>query len=359
MKTKWIYLGLLLGLTVVRGSMAQTAVETAVSAIRSGQDLTTDMVSLADAEQNTIATQTDRVLALLLSIPFEQRQYVFPALFEEPMLPKKIRTHPEIAIWQGKKPTRIAPEMQRFAAEYLADLDPKLYPYLSPDAFPQVLETDTMTLSGDPDKTPLRFAPMKKSGPIRYLSVRDYIRQPADLRENPTKGVLQEKQIQGLNSGLQAVNHFLAAQEQNDSDFSRKMRFLTVFYTPSEEERVNPFQSLMQRLRLMNKADELSAVLRQVGWDSADTFALAADTVAKAYRVQTMPLPFAFEARRRRGHVPQTDADKIILIGFRQYEALPADVKVVHENRELVQNAFRQNGYQNLLRTLHVDEWEK
>ena len=78
----------------------------------------------------------DALLETLLKVPFEKRIYVYPALFESDDMPKKITTHPQILPWKGKKPTRIAPQMQDFAKEHLEYMPAKYYPILDPDGWP-------------------------------------------------------------------------------------------------------------------------------------------------------------------------------------------------------------------------------
>lgn len=79
----------------------------------------------------------ENLLKTLLQIPFDKRAYIYPALFESNLMPKKIVTHPQIKIWKGKKPTKIAPQMQNFANEYLNYMPAKFYPLLDPDVWPQ------------------------------------------------------------------------------------------------------------------------------------------------------------------------------------------------------------------------------
>ena len=79
----------------------------------------------------------DDLLQALLKVPFEKRVYIYPALFESRNISKKIVTHPQIIIWKGKKPTRIAPQMQDFAKEHLDYMPAKFYPLLDPDGWPK------------------------------------------------------------------------------------------------------------------------------------------------------------------------------------------------------------------------------
>lgn len=79
----------------------------------------------------------DNLLHALLQVPFEKRVYVYPALFESHNISKKITTHPQIKIWKGKKPTKIAPQMQEFAQKHLDYMPAKFYPLLDPDGWPK------------------------------------------------------------------------------------------------------------------------------------------------------------------------------------------------------------------------------
>ena len=52
------------------------------------------------------------LVQILLSFPFEYRQYVIPALHKMKSVSEKTRTMPGIIEWRGKLPTRIAPELK-------------------------------------------------------------------------------------------------------------------------------------------------------------------------------------------------------------------------------------------------------
>ena len=82
-----------------------------------------------------LVQKQDELLELLLQIPFEQRQYIFPLLSAKQSIPKKIKTHPEVLVWKGKRPTRIA---DRFKddEELIQYLPEQFYYFLSPDMWP-------------------------------------------------------------------------------------------------------------------------------------------------------------------------------------------------------------------------------
>ena len=85
--------------------------------------------------RSDLVQKQDELLELLLQIPFEQRQYVFPMLSANQSMPKKIKTHPEVVVWKGKRPTRIA---DRFKddEELLQYLPEQFYYTLAPELWP-------------------------------------------------------------------------------------------------------------------------------------------------------------------------------------------------------------------------------
>lgn len=92
-------------------------------------------IQKARAHRAELVQKQDELLDLLLQIPFEQRQYIFPLLSAKQSVPKKIKTHPEVLVWKGKRPTRIA---DRFKddEELLQYLPEQFYNFLSPDMWP-------------------------------------------------------------------------------------------------------------------------------------------------------------------------------------------------------------------------------
>ncbi|MGN0919995.1 MAG: hypothetical protein ACI4OR_04500 [Alphaproteobacteria bacterium] len=93
-----------------------------------------------------LVEKQDEMLALLLQVPFEQRQYIFPMLSAKQSIPKKIKTHPQVLVWKGKKPTRIA---DRFKddQELIDYLPEQFYSFLSPDAWGPQLGQNQMELN--------------------------------------------------------------------------------------------------------------------------------------------------------------------------------------------------------------------
>lgn len=115
---KWIILTLFLGLS---------------SALQATENMPINKIQIH--RQHTINRQ-DELLDFLLQIPFEKRQYIFPMLSEKKSIPKKIKTHPDVLVWKGKRPTRIAKRFQN-DPELLEFLPAQFYHFLAPEMWPE------------------------------------------------------------------------------------------------------------------------------------------------------------------------------------------------------------------------------
>ncbi len=101
------------------------------------EEKTYDLALAVYKQQLDLLEIQNNLLHALLQVPFDKRVYVYPALFESKHIAKKIVTHPQIAVWKGKKPTRIAPQMQEFAKKHLDYMPAMFYPFLDPDGWPK------------------------------------------------------------------------------------------------------------------------------------------------------------------------------------------------------------------------------
>ena len=354
---------ILMGLCIGMNGKAQVspALDTILSHISQGTEIPQEVIKMADQEKNPLMNQVDNVLNQLLTMPTELRPYVFPGLFDIPGVPKKIRTHPDIAVWEGKMPTNIPPAARDYADKYLKDMNPQMYIYLIPGLYPQ--------------ETPGRDLPMPEAGigsgqsidkigllpkivgnPEKYLSVEEVFKQPDFLIQNPNAGVLSEQDIGRMGAGLSAFNQFINQRNADDPLFQTGYQALTNFYTDRHQERVSPFSEKLKRIRLLDRTDDLEKTMKQAGWDSPEQFATAADTMAKAYRAARMPMRVAFEARRYRGHIPKSEIEAMMVTQASLYEATPADVWLVLKNLNQVREAFIKTGNQSVLNAETVDE---
>lgn len=329
-----------------------------------GETVPLEVLDQADIQQNDVQAQIDIVLQQLLSMPFEMRQYVFPSLFDTPSVPKKIRTHPEIAVWEGKLPTRIAPQAQAYAEKYLKDMNPKLYVYLSPEAYKNN-NSDVATEALPSDlglaiKQAKSVVKVQDTGDkIEYRRVEEILKLPDELLKNPNKHIVTEEDIKKLRSGLNAFNTFLNDELQQNSSFRSGYRTLALFHTNAHDEKISPFQAKLDRLRLLKKDKELDEALKKSGWASADAFAIATDEMIRAYRAANMPLRFAFEANRYRGQTPKNGVEKLSVTMAKMYESLPADVYTIMKHMPQIRQDFIDTGYQSLLNAETVDEYRK
>ncbi|MBQ7412980.1 MAG: hypothetical protein IJV07_01735 [Alphaproteobacteria bacterium] len=354
---------MLIGLCLGIKGKTQTspALDTILSHISQGMEIPREVIKTADREKNPLMNQIDIVLNQLLTMPTELRPYVFPGLFDIPGVPKKIRTHPDIAVWEGKMPTDIPPAVRAYADEYLKDMNPQMYIYLIPGLYHQEMPGRDLPVheagigSGQAiDKVGL--LPKIVGNPDEYLSVEEVFKQPDFLIQNPDAGVLSERDISRMGAGLSAFNQFINQRSSDDPLFQTGYQALTNFYTDRHQERVTPFSEKLKRVRLLDRTDDLEKAMKQAGWDSPEQFAAAADTMAKAYRAARMPMRVAFEARRYRGHIPKSEIETMMVTQARLYEATPADVWLVLKNLNQVREAFIKTGYQSVLNAETVDE---
>ena len=324
-----------------------------------GETIPVTTISNAAREQNHVQISIDMVLNQLLSLPYEYRQYVFPGLFDTPAVPKKIRKHPEIAIWEGKKPTVIAPKLQAFAEKYLDDLNPKFYLYLSPE-YHQSSEKDKPT---SPQAIELALATRQASSNDippdsdfkGYADIYQTIKQPPELAQNPDMAILKEQDITRVANGLKTLTQFLNQELSSNPSFRSGYQMLATLYSDADSERINPFQAKVERLRLMKRVQDLDKLVQQAGFKDSAEFALVADTMARAYRAARMPLRIAFEVRRYRAQEPTDPIKRITLTAAKMYESLPKDVHFVNQHLEQVRQAFIDSGYQNVLNAETID----
>ena len=98
-----------------------------------------DMTALVRQMQDPEANE-QKLMKQFFELPFEYRQYVFPALHKTRSISYKTRTMPGVIEWRGKIPTRLAPEVQELTEEDLRYLSPFMYPYLMPEMWPSFYE---------------------------------------------------------------------------------------------------------------------------------------------------------------------------------------------------------------------------
>ncbi len=343
------------GLLINQSATAkESAVQALIQHIINNQPISADLLVKATNEKEQPEKKIDAFLASLLKIPFQQRQYVFPAIFESPFIPKKVRTHPEVVIWKGAVPTNIAPQLSDFSKKYLYDLNPRLYILLSPDAYKipdQENNLNNLKLSEKVKK----LEPSEIGSFNGYKPIETYFKLPKAILKNPQKGELSSESIRQLANGFQTLNLFLTTRA-DAKQFQRSLSLLETFYSDPEQNRINPIQSLVDRIRLLKQGDELEALFAKSSWKNADEFAKTADTVAKAYRVHFLSLPMAFAFQKIKGkQEPMSYAERVLLTTALMHEALPADVRLTEKYLSDIYNTFSQAGYGSVLMPVSVD----
>ncbi len=354
-------LGLLMSVSTARA--ADTLSGEVVDLIVGGQPIPPRLLLKAVKERENVQEQQENTLKMLLNVPFEQRQYVFPAIFESDFIPQKIRTHPEIATWKGKMPTVIDPGMQDFANAYLADLNPRLYLFLAPRSL-NVRQPD-QALEGTIDWTStlkkMKPLPPKEAKPFAgYGSIESHLPLSPEVQKNYRTATLTTQDIKRLGTGLQTLAHFMQTQP-DAKKLQRDLSLLSIFYADRDNEQINPFQNQVELLRLLKKGQALDAAFQQAGFKNADEFAETADRIAKAYRVHFIDLHTAFLYHKIRGVPKETlnPSEQIAWVQSKRHEAAPGDVYFVEPHLTDIEQAFQKAGYQTFLAPLTIDEREK
>lgn len=204
---------------------------------------TNNLYAQADTPKTTqqhraeLVQHQDELLEFLLQIPFEQRQYIFPMLSEKRSIPKKIKTHPDVLVWKGKRPTRIAKRFQN-DPELLEFLPAQFYYFLAPEMWP---DGDTPSLENNPNKLFIKFMQGSSSEEVAFA--------PDELIQ--------------LKNGLTILYDSLS-EEQKESLKTTETIYLS-------------------QMILFN-SPTLTEKLKKQGYDSPRDFAQTVDKIAKAYR---------------------------------------------------------------------------
>lgn len=176
----------------------------------------------------------DELLEFLLQIPFELRQYVYPMFHENKMTPKKIKTHPDILVWKGKRPTRIAKRFQN-DPELLEFLPAQFYYFLAPEMWPE----EEKSFEGNPNQLFINFM----------------------------KNTLDEEhdfsQFTDFKNSLEIVNNSLSKEQKNKLKTSSKINLTQI---------------------IQSNSSDLDQKLKKQGYDSSIQFAQKVDKIASIYR---------------------------------------------------------------------------
>lgn len=199
----------------------------------------------------------DEMLEFLLQIPFEQRQYIFPMLSEKKTIPKKIKTHPDVLVWKGKRPTRIAKRFQN-DPELLEFLPAQFYYFLAPEMWP---DDDNKSLEGNPNQLFINF-------------------------------------MKNAHSAENAFSANALIQLKNGLDITYDS------FTQKQKDRLkNSSEIYLSQMMLFN-SPQLSEKLKKQGYKSPQDFAQKVDKIAAIYR------------QYQKGETPSASPEQELVLGY-------------------------------------------
>lgn len=334
MKYTNIFLAIIFcGLLNVSVVMAQNVSETVSS--YQAQTATFSYDSIKEILNNLSSQKSqsdDMLLNVLLAVPVEKRQYVYPALHENKGMPKKILSHPEIAPFKGTKPTDLPLYLKEYVKEYLAYLPSAYYIYLDPDLWQEVQkeqlpEANTIFSSSIPI---LKTTPHKGEF-YTFPSVESLYSLSDETQKNYKKTDLTTADISRMLNTMTALENYINTQED-----PRKFK-LSLVRIMMKNNNLNgdlsyPFASLVGRLKMVKPIQEIEKLFKDQGWTNATDFAQKADRILKAYRVNFLGVPQAIQLNKVRAYpasAPTTEVMENLRTYAKMHEAKPGDVYFV------------------------------
>lgn len=287
--------------------------------------------------------EEDLLLNMLLATPYEKRQYVFPQLHENRALSKKILTHPEIAVWKGKMPTNLPPQLKDYAAQYLPYLPPIYYLYLDPDLW--VAKEKDKPQSGPLELSPRNAAIhlMPHKGEFyTYPSLTSLYKLNPQTLKNYKKTDLKPQDVTRVLDSVKGLEDYI--ENQNDpTELKHGILSLMVRNNQIEKDFIDPFASLVARLKKLKPQEEIDTLFKNMGWKNADDFALTADRILKAQRVSTLNPTIAIQLQKVRGYPdnPKNEMLNNLKMFARMHEAAPGDVYFVAPYAEEIRKQLK------------------
>ena len=330
-KIRVLFLGLILGCLSPLPSLSQITntaeMDTAYASVPATFSLN-NIKQLLERMSKNPSGEEDIILNMLLATPYEKRQYIFPQLHENRALSKKILTHPEIAVWKGKLPTDIPPQLKNFAAQYLPYLPPIYYLYLDPDLW----KSNTGDL---PKQRSLELSPRNTAIHVKphigefytYPTIENlYTLSPQTLK-NYKKTNLKPQDVTHVLDSVKGLESYIENQD-DPTDLKHGIISLMVRNNQIEKDFINPFASLIARLKKLKSPQEIDKLFKNMGWKDANDFALMTDRIIKAQRVSTLNPTIALQLQKVRGYPdnPNNEMLSNLKMFAKMHEAAPGDV---------------------------------
>lgn len=296
---------------------------------------------------------TDLMLQTLLMTPFEKRQYIFPALHESPLIAKKIRTHPEIIIWKGTKPTTIPEPLKEFAKVYLDDLPAAYYPLLDPVYWSENKEDQRQTLNLD---QPGLVLSTHMEEFFSYPEVQSFYHLTPDQVKNFKKTDLTETDVDRLGQTLNNIKNYYNSIEE-PAQLQQKLRNLMTDRVQLRLNLADPFKGLVNRFEKLGKKEDLERLIQQAGWKSTDEFVQKSDRILKAYRARKLTPVIAIELNKLRKQTPYSEGEPMtnIQMYLRLYEAPSGDIYFTEPFEDQLKEMFESPNYTVLGMPIYLD----
>lgn len=274
----------------------------------------------------------DVLLNVLLAVPVEKRQYVYPALHENKGMPKKILSHPQIAPFKGTKPTELPLYLQEYAKEYLAYLPSAYYIYLDPDLWQEVQNEQVSESEVALAKTAQIMKTTSHKGEFfTFPSVKSLYHLSPQTQQNYKKTDLKSQDISRLLGTMTALEEYFQNQE-NPRKFKLSLIRIMMRNNQLNGDLSYPFASLINRLKMVKSDQEIETLFKQQGWENANEFAHKSDRILKAYRVHHLNISQAIQLNKVRGYpasAPTTEVLENLRTYAKMHEASPGDVYFV------------------------------
>ncbi len=307
-------------------------------------------------DSKKFAEQVDDVLASLLTIPENKRQYYFPYLHEETFIPHKIKSHPQIIVWKGKRPTIIAPQMQEFAKKYLDDLPAAFYYFLDPDMYeqPQALEN---TINSDLININMPQMKTKSVIEIADYAVRDLRKSyvlPDEIRKNFDKPTTNETEVKQFMTTLPQLISFVDSFPENEY-IPMKLRHLIGVKIP--EALAKPFEIWVRNIRQTKAGTDFETFIQKQGWKNGDEFAKTADKILRAARVSRMTLVQAISYSNLRAQNPIIEGQPLtdLQLFLLMYEVHPGDALFLAKDAASLRKLIKDNNFVRIGLSINID----
>lgn len=292
--------------------------------------------------------QQEDLLTVMLSLPKHKRQYHYPRLNESVYFSKKVRTHPLILAYKGKKPTVIPPVLKAWADTYLDDLPAEYYPVLDPDLW-QIPMADSNNAQTSISKNMLISRPFG----YRFPDVTSFYTLSPELRENYKKTTLTPAHVQNMTPMFHGLAGLYAAQK-HPIEFKNALNVLTYLQKKKTELSVHPFKTRINQLILLGFENDLNKLAQHHGYQSARDFAEKADKILKAWRASSLQPHMAAGIKKQQSQTPKIPWDSRdtpiadIHAYAALYEAPPGDIYFIEPYVNDLKNMFNSPVFQSL-----------